>query len=127
MREERHDRRAGGVVWRPGTITRRRFVGVGAAYAAAAGALGGAMLVPSPWRPVFGQEKPIKVGGIQPLTGPAAGGGLMAKVGQEVAAERINAAGGVNGRPLELIVEDSEGKPAAGNPQDPQTAHPGPH
>ena len=38
----------------------------------------------------------------------------MAKVGQEVAAERINAAGGVNGRPIELIVEDSEGKPAAG-------------
>jgi branched-chain amino acid transport system substrate-binding protein len=114
MREDGHDRRVDENVWRPGTITRRRFVGVGAASVAAAGALGAAMLVPSPWRQVYGSEKPIKVGGIQPLTGPAAGGGLMAKVGQEVAAERINAAGGVNGRPIELIVEDSEGKPAAG-------------
>ena len=76
MREDGHDRRVDENVWRPGTITRRRFVGVGAASVAAAGALGAAMLVPSPWRQVYGSEKPIKVGGIQPLTRdppPAAG------------------------------------------------------
>lgn len=98
-------------VWTPGMVTRRRFVGLATT---AAGAIGATLMIPAPWRNAFGAEKPIKIGGIQPLTGPAAGGGLMAKVGQEVAVDRINKMGGVNGRPLELIVEDSEGKPAAG-------------
>jgi branched-chain amino acid transport system substrate-binding protein len=98
-------------VWTPDMVTRRRFIGLGTA---AAGAIGATLLIPAPWRNAFGAEKPIKVGGIQPLTGPAASGGLMAKVGQEVAVDRINKMGGINGRPLELIVEDSEGKPAAG-------------
>ncbi len=98
-------------VWTSGMVSRRRFIGFGAT---AAGAIGATLLVPAPWQHAFGQEKPIKIGGIQPLTGPAAGGGLMAKVGQEVAVDRINRNGGVNGRPIELIVEDSEGKPAAG-------------
>lgn len=98
-------------IWTPEMVTRRRFIGLSAM---AAGALGATLLVPAPWQRAFGAEKPIKVGGIQPLTGPAASGGLMAKVGQEVAVNRINSMGGVNGRPLELVVEDSEGKPAAG-------------
>jgi branched-chain amino acid transport system substrate-binding protein len=101
-------------LWTPGMVTRRRFIGLGAAAATAAGALGAALLVPAPWQRAFGAEKPLKIGGIQPLTGPAAGGGLMAKVGQEVAVDRINKMGGVNGRPIELVVEDSEGKPAVG-------------
>jgi branched-chain amino acid transport system substrate-binding protein len=100
-------------IWTPGMVTRRRFISLGAAVTAA-GALGATLMVPPPWRRALGAEKAIKIGGIQPLTGPGAGGGLMAKVGQEVAVDRINKMGGVNGRPIELIVEDSEGKPAAG-------------
>jgi branched-chain amino acid transport system substrate-binding protein len=98
-------------IWTQELVTRRRLIGFGAT---AAGALGATLLVPAPWQQAFGAEEPIKVGGIQPLTGPAASGGLMAKVGQEVAVNRINSMGGVNGRPLELVVEDSEGKPAVG-------------
>jgi branched-chain amino acid transport system substrate-binding protein len=98
-------------VWTEGMVTRRRFIGLGAT---AAGALGATLLVPAPWQSAFGKEKAIKIGGIQPLTGPGAGGGLMAKVGQEVAVNRINKMGGVNGRPITLVVEDSEGKPAIG-------------
>jgi len=101
-------------IWTSGRVTRRRFVGLGAVATVAAGALGSTLLIPPPWRQAFGAEKAIKVGGIQPLTGPAAAGGLMAKVGQEVAIDRINKMGGINGRPLELVVEDSEGKPAVG-------------
>jgi branched-chain amino acid transport system substrate-binding protein len=80
-------------LWTPDMVTRRRFLGLGAAAATAAGALGTTLLVPPPWRLAFGAEKPIKIGGIQPLTGPGAGGGLMAKVGQEVAVNRINKMG----------------------------------
>lgn len=113
---ERHwrDLTSDAAMWTPGMMTRRRFVGFGASAAVTAGALGATLLVPAPWHKAFGKETPIKVGGIQPLTGPAAGGGLMAKVGQEVAVNRINRMGGVNGRPIELVVEDSEGKPAVG-------------
>src|SRR5437870_7629692 len=49
-----------------------------------------------------------------PLTGGAAAGGRMALVGTELAVSRINAAGGVNGRPIELIVEDYQSKPDTG-------------
>jgi len=72
------------------------------------------MLVPPPWREAFGQAKPYKVGCLQPLTGAAAAGGRMALVGSEFAVRRINSAGGVNGRPVELIVEDYQSKPDAG-------------
>jgi branched-chain amino acid transport system substrate-binding protein len=97
-------------LWYRGKVTRRRFVGVGVA----AGALGAAMLVPPPWRAAFGQARPYKLGSLQPLTGPAASGGRMALIGTELAVRRINAAGGVHGRPIELIVEDYQSQPATG-------------
>lgn len=53
----------------------------------------------------------IKIGGIYPLSGAVAVYGVEAKNGVELAVEEINAAGGVNGRKLELIAEDDEGNP----------------
>ena len=98
-------------IWWRGKTTRRRFLGLSAA---AAGALGGAMLVPAPWREAFGQAKPYKIGVLQPLTGSAAAGGKTALVGTQLAADRINKAGGINGRPVELVIADYESKPDVG-------------
>src|SRR5205814_369014 len=72
------------------------------------------MLVPAPWREPLGQAKPYKVGVLQPLTGTAAAGGKTALVGTQLATNRINKAGGINGRPVELVVADYESKPDVG-------------
>src|SRR5437667_522662 len=72
------------------------------------------MLVPPPWREAFGQAKPYKIGVLQPLSGVAAAGGKTALVGTQVAAERINKSGGINGRPVELVIADYESKPDVG-------------
>jgi len=97
--------------WHSGRVTRRRLVGWSAK---AAGALGAMMLVPAPWRAAFGAAKPYKIGSLQPLSGGAAVGGKTALVGIQMAVDRINKSGGVNGRPIELIVEDDESKPDVG-------------
>ena len=97
--------------WYGGKTTRRKFLGVGVA---AAGALGATLLVPPPWREAFGQAKPYKIGTLQPLSGAAAAGGKTALVGTQMAVDRINKSGGVNGRPIELIVGDYESKPDVG-------------
>jgi branched-chain amino acid transport system substrate-binding protein len=97
--------------WYSGKVTRRRLLGLGAATA---GALGASMLVPAPWRSAFGQAKPYKIGTLQPLSGAAAAGGKTALVGTQMAVDRINKSGGVNGRPIELIIADSESKPDVG-------------
>ncbi len=94
--------------WYSGKVTRRRLVGWGA------GAIGATMLVPAPWRAAFGQAKPYKIGSLQPLSGAAAAGGKTALVGSQMAVDRINKSGGVNGRPIELVVADYESKPDVG-------------
>jgi branched-chain amino acid transport system substrate-binding protein len=97
--------------WYSGKVTRRRWLGLSAA---AAGAVGATMLVPPPWRSAFGQAKPYKLGMLQPLSGVAAPGGKTALVGGQMAVDRINKSGGINGRPLELLVGDDESKPDVG-------------
>src|SRR6266852_8880468 len=97
--------------WWSGKVTRRRWLGLGAV---SAGAVGAGMLVPAPWREAFGQAKPYKIGTLQPLSGTAAAGGKTALVGVHMAIERINAAGGLHGRPVELFVADYESKPDVG-------------
>lgn len=47
-----------------------------------------------------------KIGGIGPLTGDASSYGISVKQGSQVAIDEINAAGGVNGKKLELVFED---------------------
>ncbi len=50
----------------------------------------------------------VKIGGVFHLTGPASFWGEGEKNGALLAADDINAHNGINGRPLELIVEDSK-------------------
>ena len=98
-------------MWWSGKTTRRRFLGFGAATA---GALGATLLVPAPWREAFGQLKTYKIGTLQPLSGTAASGGKTALIGTQMAVERINASGGINGRMIELVIADYESKPDVG-------------
>lgn len=58
------------------------------------------------------KEKEIKIGGVLPLTGSAAVWGENAKMGLEIALEEVNEAGGVKGKKLKLIIEDSQSDPA---------------
>ncbi|MDZ7705949.1 MAG: ABC transporter substrate-binding protein [Trueperaceae bacterium] len=55
---------------------------------------------------VFAQ--PVQIGVLSPLTGGAAGTGLAQQAGFELALQEINAAGGVLGEPLEIIIEDTQ-------------------
>jgi branched-chain amino acid transport system substrate-binding protein len=51
---------------------------------------------------------PVPVGSALPLSGPAAADGIEFRNGLQLAAEEINAAGGVLGRPIELHIEDTQ-------------------
>ena len=93
-------------IWYSGKVTRRRLVGWGG------GAIGAMMLVPAPWRAAFGAAKSFKIGSEQPLSGAGAAGGKTAVVGLQMAADRINSNGGINGRPVELVIVDDESSPA---------------
>ena len=89
-------------------LSRRRVL------ATSAVALGAAIASPTPWRHAFAQAKAFRVGTLQPLSGNAASGGKTALVGIQMAVDRINKSGGINGRPVELIVADDESKPDVG-------------
>jgi branched-chain amino acid transport system substrate-binding protein len=54
--------------------------------------------------------QPIKIGAPQPMTGPDAPFGDKFKKAYGMAIEEINAAGGVNGRKLEIVIEDHQAK-----------------
>src|SRR5690606_24752220 len=56
----------------------------------------------------------VTIGVLSPLTGGAAGTGQAQLAGFELALEEINAAGGVLGEPLELIIEDTRADAATG-------------
>ena len=58
-----------------------------------------------------GGAETIKLGGVGPLTGGYANYGLSVQHGAELAVKEINAAGGVNGKQLELSFQDSQGDP----------------
>jgi branched-chain amino acid transport system substrate-binding protein len=69
------------------------------------------ILAVTSWGAAEAQE-PIRVGVVFSLSGPVAPLGQFGKAGLDLAHEEINAAGGVNGHPLELIVLNDESKPA---------------
>jgi branched-chain amino acid transport system substrate-binding protein len=58
------------------------------------------------------QGKEINIGAILPLTGDAGSYGAALKKGMDVALAGINAQGGINGKKLVVIVEDSQADPA---------------
>ena len=53
-------------------------------------------------------ENVLVIGGIGPVTGPAAAYGIAVKNGEQLAVDEINAAGGINGMKLKLVYEDDE-------------------
>ena len=56
------------------------------------------------------QAADIKIGAAEALSGGAAQYGISIRNAQQLAVEQINAAGGVNGDKLVLVVEDEQGK-----------------
>src|SRR5919204_839275 len=63
-------------------------------------------------RPAGGDaQAPIKIGVIEPLSGPVAASGNYVRMGAEIARDWINARGGVNGRKGELVIEDNKSDP----------------
>jgi branched-chain amino acid transport system substrate-binding protein len=75
-----------------------------------------ALLASGPATPALAQ-KPVKLGVLTPLSPPgdAAAGQLIAR-GAKMAAEDINARGGVlGGRKIELVIEDDSGTPEKGS------------
>lgn len=54
---------------------------------------------------------PLSIGAILPLSGPSGQYGKWVQNGLELAREEINAEGGINGRPLEIIYEDDQATP----------------
>lgn len=87
--------------------------GVSRRTALSAGALllGGSMLGAA--RSVFAQRgEAIKIGSARPLTGMFASSFAPLYVGAKIATDEINAAGGILGRPLEIIEADDESSPA---------------
>jgi branched-chain amino acid transport system substrate-binding protein len=53
-------------------------------------------------------KEPIKIGAFFALSGPAAAIGTPTKLVAEMVVEKINKEGGINGRPLELVIGDTE-------------------
>jgi len=56
-------------------------------------------------------QAPIKIGVIEPLSGPVAASGNYVRMGAEIARDWINARGGIGGRRLELVIEDNKSDP----------------
>ena len=56
-------------------------------------------------------QPPIKIGAIFAITGPAANLGAPEDKTARMVVDKLNAAGGINGRKIELIVKDSAGEP----------------
>lgn len=56
-------------------------------------------------------QQAIKIGVTQPLTGAFAASGNYVTEGAKIAADQINAAGGVLGRKIQLVIEDNKSNP----------------
>ena len=85
-------------------ITRRKVLagGAGALALSAVGIRGASAQA---------NRTPIKIGVMLPLTGLAAASSIDVKMGIEIAAAHINAEGGVDGRPIELVMRDDKANP----------------
>jgi branched-chain amino acid transport system substrate-binding protein len=55
--------------------------------------------------------EPIKIGVLTSITSNFAPWGLQVRDGAQLAVDELNAAGGVDGRPLELVIEDDQNSP----------------
>lgn len=82
------------------SLTRRQ------ALASAAGALASTVASPA-----IAAKEPIRMGYLPALTGPSSSTGIGINRGTELAVKEINAAGGIDGRQIELIVRDTQSEP----------------
>src|SRR5580693_7619304 len=71
------------------------------------GAAAGALQLASPFIIKARAETPLRIGMVDPLTGVYAAVAQNEVTGAKLAVEQINAKGGILGRPIELLVEDS--------------------
>jgi branched-chain amino acid transport system substrate-binding protein len=83
------------------TIKRRQFVQAAATIA----------LAPGLARPALAQSGPIKIGWLPALTGPSSSTGIGIGRGVAFGVAELNAAGGINGRKIELIIRDTQSDP----------------
>ncbi|MGH1354620.1 MAG: ABC transporter substrate-binding protein [Thalassovita sp.] len=56
----------------------------------------------------------LKIGALLPLTGPASPVGIQQQQGVQFAIDQFNANGGLHGDPVEIVFDDSQGKPDQG-------------
>lgn len=82
--------------------SRRQVLG-GLSAASLAGIASPALL-----RSAWAQGATTKIGMVVPITGPAAASGAFALTGAKIALEAVNKAGGVLGKPMELVTEDDQ-------------------
>src|SRR4030081_544113 len=62
-------------------------------------------------KPALAQSEPIKIGFLAAMTGPSSAPTIGFNRGVTFAADAINAAGGVKGRKLEIVMRDTQGDP----------------
>ncbi len=75
------------------------------------------LVIPMAVSQVTAADKVVKVGNIEPLSGPSAAVGQQGKYARDMAIEEINAAGGIKslgGAKIEMVYADSESKPEKG-------------
>jgi branched-chain amino acid transport system substrate-binding protein len=84
------------------TMNRRKFIGAGMSTAAFVG------LSPAGWAQSRG---PVKIGAFGPMSGNAAAQGQSEREGVEMAVNIKNSAGGLLGRPIEIVIGDDGGRP----------------
>ncbi len=82
-------------------ITRRQ-----ALASAAAAALAGGIA-----RPAIAAKEPILIGYLPALTGPSSSTGIGMNRGTQLAVQEINAAGGIDGRQIELVIRETQSDP----------------
>jgi len=57
------------------------------------------------------QQETVKIGVIQPLSGPVAASGNYVRMGAEIGRDWVNGRGGVLGRQVQLLIEDNKSDP----------------
>jgi branched-chain amino acid transport system substrate-binding protein len=75
-------------------------------------ATAGAALASTLAKPAIAANEPIRIGYLPALTGPSSSTGIGINRGFELAVKELNAAGGINGRPIELVVRDTQSDPS---------------